>query len=86
MNNKRNEEKAKELFKKYFDSDKDANSVMLGALEMAEWKDHQFKEYLEKKKAAMKEKHNSYNSAILKTSNSGGILTIDEIINELFGE
>lgn len=51
-----NEEKAKELFQSYFYTDKDANSICLGALKMAEWKDQQFKEYLEKQKAELIEK------------------------------
>lgn len=48
------------------------------AIEMAEWKDQQFKEYLEKKKEEL------FNTNCL--SVLPFLEFIDEIINELFGE
>lgn len=53
------------------------------ALDMAEWKDQQFKEYLEKKKA---ENPLSYRSDWKSYENGIYHDIINEIINELFGE
>lgn len=56
----------------------DARGAYYGALEMAEWKDQQFKEYLEKKREEL------FNTNCL--SVLPYIEFIDEIINELFPE
>lgn len=48
------------------------------ALQMAQWKDQQFKEYLEKKKESMIKKWGHIVAA--------GVSAIDMIINELFPE
>ena len=55
------------------------------ALEMAEWKDQQFKEYLEKKKAEIDriDDYGIYTTEISLTAQSN---LLDEIINELFKE
>lgn len=45
-----NEEKAKELAERFVDETR-IDGAKHGALWMAEWKDRQFKEYLEKKEA-----------------------------------
>lgn len=77
-----NEEKVKELAIHYtqYDSDEDVNIVdAFGALrEMAEWKDNQFKEYLEKKREENHPYWNGYECL-------GAESIINEIINELFG-
>lgn len=84
-----NEEKAREIGQTILLDDcgwQRYDIAEFAALKMAEWKDQQFKEYLEKKKAEMKEKHNSYHSDIIKASNAWGIMTIDGIIDELFSK
>lgn len=85
-----NQEKAKELgttiWKEWNDSTL-ATGAEKGAMLMAEWKDQQIKEYLEKKnteisntKAKLDKVNVDYMLCTLKS------LFLDEIINELFGE
>lgn len=54
----------------------------LSAIQMAEWKDKQFKEYLEKKRAKVADAY-SENTSDFK---AGGLHMVFEIINELFKE
>lgn len=83
------EEKAVEIAdnakrQKYFDdrcNDLSGNIAYQSAMIMAEWKDAQFKEYLEKK---LKEKENRYSGGT-QFFGFGQIACIEEIINELFG-
>lgn len=63
--------KAREIANTFIDVAVGAGAFT-GALEMAEWKDQQFKEYLEKKRKQV--------------ATTGQVCLIDEIINELFGE
>lgn len=82
-----NEEKARELFKTEVGNldvpDFDREFEILTAIEaMAEWKDQQFKEYLEKKR-------DKWQSAYEETQDSDYYAvynTLAEIINELFKE
>lgn len=56
------------------------------AKEMAKWKDHQFKEYLEKKRADIKiELRKNMSDAVNHSFSRVELALIDEIINELFG-
>ena len=61
--------------------------VQQSAMEMAEWKDQQFKDYLEKKKAEYAMPNGKYwytcSDYIMR---KWFTRCIDEIINELFGE
>lgn len=80
-----NEEKVKELAIRYtqYDSDEDVNIVdAFGALrEMAEWKEQQFKEYLEKIKEELEEE---YYGKFSYSSTGERITFLDEIIENLF--
>lgn len=87
-----NEEKAKELASSErisFDelNDSYCNGIECGALEMAEWKDEQFKEYLEKKRDKYQKyamtRQKLFPGEILYT---GKYEAVNEIINELFGD
>lgn len=55
------------------------------ALEMAKWKDKQFKEYLEKKKEEIERTEDAGSFVTEMILNAQSEL-LDEIINELFGE
>ena len=61
------------------------NQVRTGFIEGAGWKDQQFKEYLEKKKAEIDriDDYGIYTTEISLTAQSN---LLDEIINELFKE
>lgn len=72
-----NEEKANEIANSY-SSDVLQAGAYFGAAKMAEWKDHQFKEYLEKKKS-------QYSQAVT-TFDVMRKKVIQELINELFKE
>lgn len=75
-----NEEKARELQLDYTRGDYGDSTDIRGACEeMAEWKDKQFKEYLEKKKKDIM--NNPYTGHCLSDMN-----LLEEIINELFNE
>lgn len=85
-----NEEKAKEFDARaweYFNNERKADNAPAyrAAILMAEWKDQQFKEYLEKKRARAKEAYitipDKYEDYLC-----GKIDAISEIINELFKE
>lgn len=71
-----NEEKARQISSRLFDKDEQAGAfetLVITLTEMAEWKDQQFKEYLEK---LIKES----------TGEEAGYFVIRGIINELFKE
>ena len=75
-----NQEKAEELLYGYGQCCKD--ECMYIALKMAEWKDQQFKKYLEKKKDKW---FNAYQ--VTRDSDYYAVYnTLDEIIDELFKE
>lgn len=76
-----NKEKAREIGENKnniarFSFENTETTLYYGALEMAEWKDNQFKAYLEKKKASFE----NYAQAMMFSP------FINEIINELFRE
>lgn len=72
-----NEEKARLIAEQWRNGEVYTQSK-ISALEMADWKDQQFKEYLKKKK--------TYYSCALTTFDVMRKKVYDEIINELFGE
>lgn len=78
-----NEEKAKEICGGNFIA---FNKEFSAALQMAEWKDHQFKEYLEKKLKIAEELVKKPQNDILQVRAAGMFNQIHEIINELFKE
>lgn len=78
-----NKEKAKEIIFGWSDSvQEDAYDA---ALQMAEWKDQQFNEYLEKKKEDIEQGILHSNPQIDSDRWCGRADIINEIINELFG-
>lgn len=83
-----NEEKAQELINEYdFWHYRDRYCSVKSAIKMAEWKDRQFKEYLEKKKEEVTKKmkeHILYSQPEEFYHNR--VVFCNEIINELFNE
>lgn len=85
-----NQEKAKEIADRIVKASNeraelnDYHDVKQSAIEMAEWKDNRFKEYLEKKKAELPSR--KYLSDFELGVIEGKEFTLDEIINEFFGE
>lgn len=56
------------------------------AMQMAEWKDQQFKEYLEKKKELFRKRHTDADSCSEEEAIAWALYSeMKEIINELFG-
>lgn len=86
----RNEEKAKELRLKYIDEGcGDSTDIRCACEDMAEWKDKQLKEYLEKKKEKFKKERDiltDLDAISLAIERLHYIDILNEIINELFGE
>lgn len=76
-----NEEKAKELANMW-STDGAYNRAKISAMEMANWKDHQLKEYLEKKFNYTRKMFNE--SSVDIDIWAGKYQQIKEIINELF--
>ena len=77
-----NKSKALEIYNR--ETDKGFHLGTHSLLEMAQWKDQQFKEYLERKRDALAEisRHDFYDIS----NTFGGVKCLDEIINELFKE
>lgn len=81
-----NEEKAREIG---LTVGKQLDAIIIasaGATLMAEWKDHQFKEYLEKKIEPYIRTNASPQGTYQEGVNDGYTSAINEIINELFKE
>lgn len=82
MTKQTNEEKAREIAEKNYQQEKNGASsytiAVVSAIEVADWKDHQFKEYLERKRDNIIEAN--------RLSARSQFRIIDEIIKELFGE
>lgn len=78
-----NEEKAKEICGGNFIA---FNKEFSAALQMAEWKDHQFKEYLEGKIEPYIRTNASPQGTYQEGFDDGYTSAINEIINELFKE
>lgn len=79
-----NREKARELQLDYvMNGCGDSTDIRCACEEMAEWKDQQFKEYLEKKIHTI-ESMKDIDTTLL--TDTAVVRTIKEIINELLGE
>lgn len=78
-----NEEKAREIVEYYTDVN-DIGVALNSAKEMAEWKDHQFKEYLEKKLESIRDCYQESKIEYKRDYYFTQMIAIVEIINELF--
>ena len=79
-----NEEKALEMFPDTPTLECMCKGVRKRLVEMAEWKDRQFKEYLEKKLVDIRKENSCGPYGV--GCNQGAQRAVNEIIDELFGE